>query len=175
MKVAGFYNESMANGLGWRAVLFVSGCPHHCPGCHNKVTWDFNYGEEFSQTKRQELLDKIFDSSILKGITLSGGEPMCPENIEEVYNFVLDVKKVRPKFDVWCYSGYTFEELLAREDTITSKMLNEIDVLVDGRFILAKKDPTLLFRGFSNQRIIDVKKSLKEGQVVLLDMEGMYV
>ena len=100
---------------------------------------------------------------------------MCPENIEEVYSFVLKVKKLRPEFDVWCYSGYTLEELLAREDAITNKMLNAIDVLVDGRFILAKKDPTLLFRGSSNQRIIDVKKSLKEGQVVLLDMEGMYV
>ena len=158
MKMAGFYDESISNGLGWRAVLFVSGCPHHCPGCHNKAAQDFNYGEEFNE---KEILERIKENSILKGITISGGEPLCKENISEVLKFIKDVKEVRPEFNVWCYSGYTLEQLMNRNDETTNKCLKEIDVLVDGQFIQAKKDPTLKFRGSSNQRIIDLKSTLQ--------------
>ena len=158
MKISGFYDESISNGLGWRAVLFVSGCPHHCPGCHNQEAQDFNYGEDFN---KQEILDRIKENSILKGITISGGEPLCKENIPEVLDFIKDVKKIRPEFNVWCYSGYTLEQLLARNDDITNKCLDEIDVLVDGQFVQSKKDPTLKFKGSSNQRIIDLKPTLK--------------
>lgn len=158
MKVSGFYDESISNGLGWRAVLFVSGCPHHCPGCHNQEAQDFNYGQEFNE---KEILERIKENSILKGITISGGEPLCRENIPEVLKFIKDVKKVRPEFNVWCYSGYTLEQLMNRNDDITNKCLKEIDVLVDGQFIQGKKDPTLKFRGSSNQRIIDVKNTLQ--------------
>lgn len=158
MKVSGFYDESISNGLGWRAVLFVSGCPHHCPGCHNQEAQDFNYGQEFNE---EEILERIKENSILKGITISGGEPLCRENIPEVLKFIKDVKKVRPEFNVWCYSGYTLEQLINRNDDITNKCLKEIDVLVDGQFIQDKKDPTLKFRGSSNQRIIDVKNTLQ--------------
>ncbi len=158
MKIAGFYDESISNGLGWRAVLFVSGCPHHCPGCHNQEAQDFNYGSEFN---KQEILDRIKENSILKGITISGGEPLCKENIPEVLDFIKDVKKIRPEFNVWCYSGYTLEQLLGRNDEVTNKCLDEIDVLVDGQFVQSKKDPTLKFKGSSNQRIIDLKPTLK--------------
>ena len=158
MKMSGFYDESISNGLGWRAVLFVSGCPHHCPGCHNQAAQDFNYGEEFNE---QEILERIKENSILKGITISGGEPLCKENIAEVLKFIKDVKEVRPEFNVWCYSGYTIEQLMNRNDETTNKCLEEIDVLVDGQFIQAKKDPTLKFRGSSNQRIIDLKSTLQ--------------
>lgn len=150
MKIAGFYDESISNGLGWRAVLFVSGCPHHCPGCHNKEAQDFNYGEEFNE---EEILKRIKENSILNGITISGGEPLCKENIPGVLKFIKDVKAIRPEFNVWCYSGYTLDQLIDRNDEETNKCLNEIDVLVDGRFVEAKKDPTLKFRGSSNQRI----------------------
>ena len=158
MRMSGFYDESISNGLGWRAVLFVSGCPHHCPGCHNKAAQDFNYGEEFNE---KEILERIKENSILKGITISGGEPLCKENISEVLKFIKDVKEVRPEFNVWCYSGYTLEQLMNRNDETTNKCLKEIDVLVDGQFIQAKKDPTLKFRGSSNQRIIDLKSTLQ--------------
>lgn len=158
MKIAGFYDESISNGLGWRAVLFVSGCPHHCPGCHNKEAQDFNYGEEFNE---EEILEKIKENSILNGITISGGEPLCKENIPGVLKFIKDVKKIRPEFNVWCYSGYTLNQLIDRNDEETNKCLNEIDVLVDGRFVEEKKDPTLKFRGSSNQRILDLKSSLQ--------------
>ena len=159
MKIAGFYDESISNGLGWRAVLFVSGCPHHCPGCHNKEAQDFNYGEEFN---KEDILNRIKENSILKGITISGGEPLCKQNIKEVSEFISDVKSVRPEFNIWCYSGYTFEQLQNRNDEITNEALNKIDVLVDGQFIESRKNPTLKFRGSDNQRILNVQECLKE-------------
>ncbi len=167
MKVAGFYDESISNGLGWRAVLFVSGCPHHCPGCHNKEAQSFNYGTEFN---KQEIIERIKENSILKGITISGGEPLCKENIKEVCEFIKDVKKEKKDFNVWCYSGYTFDELIDRHDETTDECLKEIDVLVDGEFKQNLKDPTLKFRGSSNQRILDVKQSLKTHQLVEINL-----
>lgn len=165
MKIAGFYDESISNGLGWRAVLFVSGCPHHCPGCHNQQAQDYNYGKEFN---KQEILNRIQKNSILKGITISGGEPLCKENIAEVVDFIKDVKKIKPNFNIWCYTGYTMEELEKREDSITQEALNEIDILVDGEFKEAQKDPSLKFRGSKNQRIIDIKKTKKVHKVIEL-------
>lgn len=165
MNMAGFYDESISNGLGWRAVLFVSGCPHNCPGCHNKVAQDYNYGKKFN---KQEIIDRIMDNSILKGITISGGEPLCKENIPEVLDFIKEVKAKRPNFNIWCYTGYTLEQLEQRNDETTNKCLSEIDVLVDGRFVEARKDPNLRFRGSSNQRIIDIHKSFAEKHVVQL-------
>lgn len=163
MKMAGFYDESISNGLGWRAVLFVSGCPHNCPNCQNKVAQDYNYGEDFDKEK---IINKICENSILKGITISGGEPLCKENVAGVVDFIKDVKRVRPNFNVWCYSGYTIEELKDRHDADTDEALRSIDVLVDGRFVEAKKDPTLKFRGSSNQRILDVPRCINEDKIV---------
>lgn len=165
MKMAGFYDESISNGLGWRAVLFVSGCPHHCPGCHNKEAQDFHYGTEFN---KQEIVKRIEENSILKGITISGGEPLCQENIAEVVDFIKEVKKVKPNFNVWCYTGYTLEELMQRVDEPTKQALQEIDVLVDGEFKERQKDPNLKFRGSSNQRIIDLKTTQKVHKVIEL-------
>ena len=102
----------------------------------------------------------------MKGITISGGEPLCKENVGEVVEFIKDVKKVRPNFNVWCYSGYTIEELENRNDEETNEALKQIDVLVDGRFVEAKKYPTLKFRGSSNQRILDVQKCINESKIV---------
>lgn len=163
MNMAGFYDESISNGLGWRAVLFVSGCPHHCPGCHNKIAQDYNYGEKF---KKEEIINRIMDNSILKGVTISGGEPLCRENISEVLDFIKEIKQKRPNFNIWCYTGYTLEQLEERNDKTTDECLKEIDVLVDGRFIEERKDPTLKFRGSSNQRIIDIHETLKTKEVV---------
>ena len=165
MKMAGFYDESISNGLGWRAVLFVSGCPHNCPGCQNKVAQDYNYGEEFN---KQAIIDRICENSILKGITISGGEPLCEQNIGEVLDFIKDVKKVKPNFNVWCYTGYTLEQLKERTDAVTKETLDHIDVLVDGRFVEEKKNPTLRFRGSENQRILDVHRCIQEQKNVKL-------
>ena len=167
MKMAGFYDESISNGLGWRAVLFVSGCPHHCPGCHNEIAQDYNYGEEFKET---EIIERIKNNSILNGITISGGEPLCKENISEVNNFIEKVKQEKPNFNVWCYTGYTLEQLKNRNDEITNKTLNNIDVLVDGKFIQERRNPEIRFRGSDNQRILDLKTCLKENKIVELSM-----
>ena len=163
MNMAGFYDESISNGTGWRAVLFVSGCPHGCPGCHNKAAQNYNYGEKFN---KEEIINRIKDNSILKGITISGGEPLCKENMPEVLDFIKTVRKEKPNFNVWCYTGYTMEELVNRNDETTNNCLKEIDVLVDGEFVEAKKDPTLKFRGSSNQRILDVQKCIQEHSII---------
>ena len=163
MNMAGFYDESISNGTGWRAVLFVSGCPHGCPGCHNKAAQNYNYGEKFN---KEEIINRIKDNSILKGITISGGEPLCKENMPEVLDFIKTVRKEKPNFNVWCYTGYTMEELVNRHDEITNNCLKEIDVLVDGEFVEAKKDPNLKFRGSSNQRILDVQKCIQEHSII---------
>lgn len=167
MKMAGFYDESISNGLGWRAVLFVSGCPHHCPGCHNQVAQDYNYGEEFDE---KSIIERIKNNSILKGITISGGEPLCKENIAGVNKFIENIKKEKPDFDVWCYTGYTLEELKSRGDEITNRTLNNIDVLVDGKFIQERKNPEIKFRGSDNQRLLDLKRCLNEDTVVELNI-----
>lgn len=167
MKIAGFYDESISNGLGWRAVLFVSGCPHHCPGCHNEVAQNYDYGKEFNE---QEILERIQKNSILNGITISGGEPLCKENISEVGKFIQDVRKIKPNFDVWCYTGYTLEQLEARNDDTTNKVLQNIDVLVDGKFIQERKNPEIKFRGSDNQRILDIPRSLKEKKAIMLEI-----
>ena len=167
MKMAGFYDESMSNGIGWRAVLFVSGCPHNCPGCHNKVAQDYNYGEEFDQ---KAIINRIKENSILKGVTISGGEPLCKENIKDVNDFIEALKKEKPELNIWCYSGYTFEELKNRKDEITDITLNNIDVLVDGRYVESRKNPEIRFRGSDNQRIIDLRKTLNENKIVELDV-----
>lgn len=167
MKMAGFYDESISNGLGWRAVLFVSGCPHNCPGCHNKIAQDYNYGEEFDE---QKIIARIKENSILNGITISGGEPLCKENIATVNKFIENVKKERPELDVWCYSGYTFEQLQERNDEVTNETLKKIDVLVDGRFIESRKNPEIKFRGSDNQRLLMVQDCLKEQRIVELNI-----
>ena len=167
MKMAGFYDESISNGLGWRAVLFVSGCPHHCPGCQNEIAQSYDYGEEFDETK---IINRIKENSILNGITISGGEPLCEENIGEVNHFIEDLKKERPNFDVWCYTGYTLEQLKARNDETTNKTLKNIDVLVDGRFVKERKNPEIKFRGSDNQRLLDLKKCFAKNEIVELNI-----
>ncbi len=167
MNVAGFYDESISNGLGWRAVLFVSGCHHHCPSCQNEKAQAFDYGSPIDE---DDLLKRMKANSILQGLTFSGGEPFAEENVQGVLHFLKRVKEELPHFNFWCYSGYTYEELVARNDETTFEILKNIDVLVDGRFILALKDEELLFRGSSNQRLIDMKKTLKENKVIELSI-----
>ena len=167
MKMAGFYDESISNGLGWRAVLFVSGCPHHCPGCQNEIAQSYDYGEDFDEAK---IINRIKENSILNGITISGGEPLCEENIAEVNHFIEDLKKERPNFDVWCYTGYTLEQLKARNDETTNKTLKNIDVLVDGRFVKERKNPEIKFRGSDNQRLLDLNKCFSENKIVELNI-----
>ncbi len=163
------YND-IANGTGVRTSLFVSGCTHKCKGCFNSEAWDFNYGKPFDNEVKEQIF-KSLENYFIDGLSLLGGEPFEPENQVELYPFLVEFKKRFPNKNVWCYTGYLFDkELLGNSRaniSITKDMLSLIDVLVDGRFIEAQKNISLQFRGSENQRIIDVKKSLEKGEVVL--------
>ena len=157
----------IANGEGVRVALFVSGCRHHCKGCFNSMTWDFNYGKKFTEETEEEILEAL-KPSYIDGLSLLGGEPFEPENQEVLVKLLRKVKERYPEKNIWCYSGYLFDEELKKESRArceyTDEMLSMLDVLVDGRFEEDKKNITLLFRGSENQRLIDVKKSLEQGQ-----------
>lgn len=156
-------NFDTANGLGIGNVLWVSGCSHHCPQCHNPQTWDKNAGEEFTEEVLDNLLDKL-KRPFIKRLTLSGGDPLFLGNRDEITNVVRKVKKNFPNIKIWCYTGYLWEEV---KDL---PCMDYIDVLVDGEFKIDLKDITLPFCGSSNQRVIDVQKSLKMGKVILEEL-----
>ncbi|MBR4961891.1 MAG: anaerobic ribonucleoside-triphosphate reductase activating protein [Clostridia bacterium] len=165
----------IANGPGVRVSLFVSGCTHHCPGCFNKETWDFSFGELFTETVEAELLAKL-SSDYINGLTLLGGEPMEPANQRALLPFVREVRARYPEKSIWCYSGYTYEKDLLAPDgrahcEATEELLSLFDVLVDGRYIEALYDITLLFRGSSNQRLIDLRRTEEAGSVVLWEKQ----
>ncbi len=149
----------IANGLGVRVSLFVSGCENCCPECFQPETWDPCYGEPFTAKVLDNLLVGLAKPYI-DGLTLLGGDPFYPANVEEIAKIIAIVKeKFGEAKNIWLYSGYTYEELLARRDTRIEKILKSADVLVDGRFIIAQKDISLKFRGSKNQRLIDLKKT----------------
>lgn len=163
-------NCDIANGTGVRVTLFVSGCTHHCEGCFNEMTWDFKYGHPFEETVREQILAYLAPEYIA-GLTLLGGEPLEYANWRELLPFIRAVKEKYAGKDIWCYTGYRFEEdILNKFCTQWPDMrefLSYIDVLVDGEFILARKDISLKFRGSDNQRIILVQESLEKGETVL--------
>lgn len=164
-----FYADT-ANGIGARISLFVSGCTHHCPGCFNEETWDFNFGDPFTREVEDDIIEHLRPSYI-DGLSLLGGEPMEAQNQRALLPFLERVKHEVPHATVWIYSGYTFEELLDKENRrchteATRRILELADILVDGKFILAEKDVKLRFRGSRNQRILELKESLKENRPV---------
>ncbi len=162
----------VANGVGVRVSLFVSGCRHHCPGCFNPETWDFAYGKPFTPATEEELL-QLLAPSYITGLSLLGGEPFEPENQKVLAPFLHKVQAKYPEKDIWCYSGYLYDTELVpgkwEDQATTRQMLSCIDVLVDGEFHLAEKQLNLRFRGSANQRVIDVKESLAAGRVVEWD------
>lgn len=172
MNYANIKKLDIANGSGVRVSLFVSGCRHHCIGCFNKIAWDFNYGEKFTLQTQLELLEALNNENI-QGLSLLGGEPFEPENQKELVHFLKKFKNEFPNKDCWCYTGFTFDKDLVEKGKAyteyTNEMLSYIDVLVDGRFEIKKKDISLKFRGSSNQRIIDVKKSIESKKVILCE------
>jgi len=159
----------VANGPGVRVSLFVSGCTHHCKECFNPETWDFGFGSPFGEEQIEEIFS-LLDRDHIRGLSLLGGEPFEPENQETVLDLVRRVREKLPGKTIWCYSGYLFEELAGGEVGAHGRELLELlDVLVDGPFVLEKKDLGLRFRGSSNQRIIDVPASLRAGEVRLAE------
>lgn len=168
------------NGDGLRVVLWLSGCHHHCENCQNPQTWNPDSGIKFDESAKQEIFEQL-EKDYISGITFSGGDPLAKENIEEVYNLIDTIRQKFPDKTIWLYSGYTWSDIFdsSSDNQILAKYLEEkiirklivknCDVFVDGRFIEKLKDVTLHWVGSNNQRIIDVKKSLEIGDVILYE------
>lgn len=160
----------VANGTGVRVSLFVSGCTHHCKNCFNKEAWDFNYGQEFTKKEEDMILEDLKPDYIY-GLSLLGGEPFEYPNQQGLAPFVKRVKEEYPEKKIWCYTGYKFDDDIIKQMVpkyeCTKELLRNIDYLVDGEFVEELKSPKLKFKGSSNQRIIDVQKSLQEKKIVL--------
>lgn len=160
----------IANGAGVRITLFVSGCRNKCPNCFQPETWDFEYGQKYTQETTDKLL-KMLDKSYIDGLTILGGEPMDPANQQGVLYVIEQVREALPYKNIWIYSGYTYEELMDENSechtNMTEEILGNIDVLVDGRYVDELRDISLKFRGSKNQRIIDVPATVNKGKVVL--------
>ena len=169
MHYASIKKFDIANGEGVRVSLFVSGCPHHCKNCFNKEAWDYNYGEVFTEKEEEDILE-FLDNDFINGLSLLGGEPMWPDNQKGLIPLLKKAKKRPPEKKIWCYTGYLFDKEIMddmmKNNDFTREFLSYIDVIVDGRFIESLLNRTLYFRGSSNQRIIDVQKSLKAKEVV---------
>lgn len=163
-------NCDIANGIGVRVSLFVSGCTNHCEGCFQPETWDFNYGNDFTEETENKILEMLAPDYIC-GLTVLGGEPFEPENQRVLVNFLRKVRRKYPEKSVWCFTGFTLE-MLETEGThchceVTEEMLSLIDVLVDGRFDKNKKNISLRFRGSENQRLIDLNLTRECGTLTL--------
>lgn len=163
----------IADGLGVRVSLFVSGCTNHCKGCFQSETWDFHYGKPFTEETEKEILDAL-NHEYIQGFTVLGGEPFEPENQRVLVQLLKKIRETYPDKDIWSYTGFVYDQdLLAgqrKHTEVTDKMLSYIDILVDGPFVLEKKNIALSFRGSENQRVIDLKKTRAQGQIVLYDV-----
>lgn len=170
MNYATIKELDVANGTGVRVSLFVSGCTHHCPECFNSEAWDFNYGSEYTEETEEKIM-KLLSRGYIEGFSLLGGEPFEPCNQRVLVKLLEKIKKTYPEKTVWCYTGYLYDEELKKESRarceVTDRMLDMIDVLVDGRFVVEKKNLNLLFRGSSNQRVIDLNKTRENGSVTI--------
>ena len=163
MRYAKIRKMDISNGPGVRISIFFQGCSFHCKGCFNSETWDFNGGMEFGDEQINTILE-LANSDYITGLSILGGEPMHPKNIEASTKLAKSFKEKYPNKTIWAWSGYLFDEYLKDKEII-----NYLDVLVDGQFVEEKKNPTLKWRGSSNQRVIDVKKSLKKSDIILYE------
>ena len=163
-------NCDIADGVGVRVTLFVSGCTNHCPGCFQPQTWDFQYGRPFTDETEEELL-RLLAPGYIAGLTLLGGEPFEPENQRVLVPFLRRVRAAYPDKTVWAYSGFTYDQMHTEghhcRTEVTDEMLSLLDVLVDGRFEQSLRNLSLRFRGSSNQRLIDLRKTRETGKIVL--------
>ena len=164
MKFIKIKDNDIANGVGITMSLWTQGCPHHCKGCFNMETWDFNKGKEFTELDLKYIFDNINKNDIHRDLSILGGEPLCPQNIEGVINLCKEFKKIYPNKKIYIWTGYTLEEF----NDIQKSILNHIDIIVDGKFIEDKRNLSLKLRGSENQRVINVKETLKNKKIILI-------
>lgn len=164
MKYAKIRKMDISNGEGIRVSLFVQGCSFHCKNCFNPETWDFNKGKEFTVAEIQKIIE-LANKDYIAGLSVLGGEPLHNNNVDEVFHIVTTFKEKFPNKNIWLWTGFKFEDAI--KDSKRKSILCNIDVLIDGQFEEDKKDLTLKWRGSSNQRVIDCKKSLAENKIIL--------
>lgn len=165
MRYASVRKMDISNGEGVGVALFVQGCPEpHCYNCFNTQTWDFNGGKEWTEEIKNKFLELI-DKPYIKRITLIGGEPLADENVQDILDLVNEIRLSFPDKTIWIYSGYTIEDIV--NTPIRKEIIKQCDVLVDGRYIDSERDITLKWRGSKNQRVIDLKETFKQKQIVL--------
>ncbi len=164
MKYHNITHDDMLNGEGLRVVLWVSGCEHRCLGCQNPITWDKNIGLLFDKKAKEEIFDSL-KKPYIQGITFSGGDPLYASNINEITTLAKEIKALFPTKDIWLYTGYTWHEIKDLE------IIKYIDILIDGKFKKDLKNDNLLWRGSSNQKVIDVKNSINKNKIVLYTID----
>ncbi|AOG60348.1 anaerobic ribonucleoside-triphosphate reductase activating protein [Spiroplasma helicoides] len=167
MKILKIFKETISDGPGIRYSIYVAGCLHACPGCHNLLSWSFKVGKEFDKEYEDQIINDLKSNPLLNGVTFSGGDPMF--SAKEILALIKRIKQ-ETNLNIWLYTGFTIEELIDQkndnEDTLARfEILKEIDTLVDGRFIKDLYDPEILYRGSSNQRLIDTKEYLKQNNI----------
>lgn len=163
MRFSKIKDNDIANGLGITMSFWTQGCPHHCKGCFNKETWNFEDGEEFTQEDLKYIIENINKNNIKRDLSILGGEPLCPQNIEGVITLCKEFKRHYPEKLIYLWTGYTIENF----DDIQKEILNYIDILIDGKFEEDRKNLSIKLRGSSNQRVINVKRYLEDDAVIL--------
>ena len=175
MNYLGIDKASISNGPGVRVVLWVSGCDVHCKGCHNKESWNFYAGKKFDEAAKKELFNAL-NKPYVRGITLSGGHPLANNNVEDIYLLTKEIKEKFPTKDIWLYTGYTWEQIFPTicldvfniNNVYRKEVVSMCDVVVDGPYIEEQRDITLKFCGSANQRLIDVKETLKQNRIITI-------
>ena len=162
MKILDIVHDSIVDGIGLRTVIFFAGCPHKCKNCHNPESWDINNGYDIT---KEQIIEEIKNNPITQGITLSGGDPFY--QAEEVKELAKELKTL--SYNIWIYTGYTFEEIYYGDDKSAKELLELCDVLIDSKYIDELKDLRLAFKGSSNQRIIDIQETIKNNKIIELN------
>lgn len=171
-RLAGLKTNDCVDGEGITVSLWTQGCPHRCPGCHNPETWDFEGGyEDSSNSIKGEIIKAISENGILRNFSVLGGEPLCDSNIEEVRSIIVAVRAAYPSIKIFLWTGYSYEELIKRNNTCINDILKKVDILIDGRFIQEERDLTLYLRGSRNQRVINLKEMREKdiSEIILVD------
>lgn len=166
MRFSKIKDNDIANGLGITMSFWTQGCPHHCVGCFNKETWDYDAGKEFTEDDFNYIIENIDKNNIKRDLSILGGEPLCPQNVDEVIILCKEFKKHYPDKMIYLWTGYTLEDF----NDVQNEILRYIDVLIDGKFELENRNLSIMLRGSSNQRVIDVRKTLDENKIALYEV-----
>lgn len=171
-RLAGLKTNDCVDGEGITVSLWTQGCPHRCPGCHNPETWDFEGGyEDETNGIRGQIIKAISENGILRNFSVLGGEPLCEQNQLEVCSIITSIRVAYPSIKIFLWTGYTYEELIAKNDGYINEILKCVDILIDGRFIQEERDLTLYLRGSRNQRVINLKEMRQKNtsNIILID------